>query len=492
MKRVACLVKMIRLALRLAKDADAERGNGRCGTGYIVLPSWGGGLVPFFSLVIGLLIRKRNFNIIFIVFQPSSYRPIARRWTWEHLLNLSTKLVLKISKIGVFITMSTTSSSSYAVSEADITLANRYAKLHVINQRRCDLLSKLNADEIEFYAKQFSVAAAQLAELFVDECPDFVLLPGGISYGMGIFSSIASSNGIRIISYDSGNGILLLSTDGVAAHLTDVPRTYREISVEDSEAARELAMTELGERMGGTDKFSSQIKEASGEARNVGYLILLNLVWDAAALDLESPFDGVTDWAIKTTQNLLDNTSLPITIRQHPADRFFCIGLTYNVADEIESHFQFQERVTVVRADSEINTYDLIRFATAVLPYSSTTGVEALMLGRSVLTATNCYYSKIGLCDFKKTEEEYFKQAHQLATNSEPGEGGKRSAALVYFVAQVLNWHKTNFTPNWQDMAQLVSYTSEEFEADANIKAVLDAITSATPLSTLRYQRSLY
>jgi capsule polysaccharide export protein KpsC/LpsZ len=139
-----------------------------------------------------------------------------------------------------------------------------------------------------------------------------------------------------------------------------------------------------------------------------------------------------------------------------------------------------------------LNTYDLIKSATAVLCYSSTSGVEALMLNKAVLAATNCYYSKIGICSYRRTEREYFEELHQLTVKSIANNKEPRRAELVYFVAQVLNWHKTNFTPNSQDMARWISYVGDDFEADPNVRVVLDSITSGTPLSTLRYQRNLY
>ena len=88
--------------------------------------------------------------------------------------------------------------------------------------------------------------------------PDYIIIPGGGYSITGLWIELGKIYNCRIASIDSGFGIILISTDGIAANLDDIPRAIGLLKKKSDRYVFNQARKELEKRRLGKDKFSSQ------------------------------------------------------------------------------------------------------------------------------------------------------------------------------------------------------------------------------------------
>lgn len=230
---------------------------------------------------------------------------------------------------------------------------------------------------------------------------DLIFLPGGICGSSGLWLRSGQLRGVRVSTYDSGGyGVLLLAADGIACQLQDIPRAYAALNnqVKGTELRKLVigyAEEEIKIRNDGNDKFSSQVKGASGKRPEYegGILIALNSPWDSAALGLHTVFGSTQDWIIQTVRYVLEHSEAPVLVRQHPVER---LPIARSVDDNralLDQYFGKNPRVHFIGPEDPVNTYDLIDQVAAVVVNSSTVGLEAVAQGRPVVTESLSYYA---------------------------------------------------------------------------------------------------
>jgi hypothetical protein len=119
-----------------------------------------------------------------------------------------------------------------------------------------------------------SRTARHINTVFKNFRPFYVVLGGGGYSSSGVWMDMARANNVRVASIDSGHSILLLSTDGIAANLEDIPRAFEMLKEEDDEWVISEAKAELKRRMTGKDQFTSQNAPSTGEGFSYGIVPL--------------------------------------------------------------------------------------------------------------------------------------------------------------------------------------------------------------------------
>ena len=92
--------------------------------------------------------------------------------------------------------------------------------------------------------------------------------------------------------------------------------------------------------------------------------------------------------------------------------------------------------VTIVRADSPVSTYALMRKASRVLSFGSTTGIEAVFWGIPSIIGERTFFDRLGSTYAPQTHEEMM---HALTTELAPKD---KTGALMYGY-----WQKTYGIP---------------------------------------------
>ena len=106
----------------------------------------------------------------------------------------------------------------------------------------------------------------------------------------------------------------------------------------------------------------------------------MNISWDSAALGIDRVFGDEVEWLKETLYFLMKKTTMSVMIREHPAQAIYNEFVYKDYTKEISIINEYKDRIFFANADSEVNTYQYLNKCRLVLPYSSTIGIESVLL----------------------------------------------------------------------------------------------------------------
>lgn len=455
----------------------------------VVLP-WMGTNVHWFSLVCGLFLESAGNKVTFIV----DDLPFGEHGLRYRFVLGCIHWVLQMLRGRHDIIYLSDHVSTAPLDSASMQSVERLAELNAVWALRGEMKETGRQRYITMAIRQLGVSYGAIASVLEGDHYDAMLVPGGVWGASGIWVEHARIAGVRVASFDSGGfGFLMFSVNGIAAQLQDIPRAFALLKDHNESSGErdfiiETALAEIKKRRSGIDKFASQMQGASeGDARFEGaVLVALNSSWDSAALGLHAVFENSAQWIIETTKYLLNNTSVPVIVRQHPAERLEIARTSDDYRNLLIRHFGRHPRLHFIAADEPVNSYDLLEQVAAVVVYTSTIGTEAAAHGKVVVTASHSYYSNMGFV-WKATS---LAQYHQHLSNAVSGrylvtQGMRDDALFCYYLTQCCNWVFSPFNPEgfaeWsrQDLAQLCQHEK--------VKMTIQALEQNIPVAYLNH-----
>src|SRR5574340_752509 len=434
----------------------------------VVLP-WMGTNVHWFSLVCGLFFAAAGNKVTFIVDDLPfgehglRYRFVLGGIYWVlHMLRGHHDIIYLSDHI------LTTPLDSVSLQSVD-----RLAELNAVWALRGEMKEDGRQRYKAMAIRQLGVSYRAIASVLEGNRYDVMHVPGGVWGASGIWVEHARGAGVRVSSFDSGGyGTLMLAVNGIASQLQDIPRAFSLLkehatSREEDAFIVESALAEIGRRRSGTDKFASQMQGVREvDARFGGaVLVALNSSWDSAALGLHALFENSSQWIVETTKYLLENTSVPVIVRQHPAERLEIARTSDDYRSLLTSHFGPHPRLHYIAADEPVNSYDLLEQVRAVVVYTSTIGIEAAAHGKAVVTPSHSYYSDLGFVWQATSLIQYQKLLSDAAAGRYIVTQAMRDDALCcYYLTQCCNWVFWPFNPEgfteWSryDLTQLCQH----------------------------------
>jgi hypothetical protein len=356
------------------------------------------------------------------------------------------------------------------------------------------------AEFIKARPDSFSRVRAHLAEiipLLQRERVDWLLLPGGI-YGVSAsYFAAARRLELPFTIWDSGPGLLLLSQSGIAAHHGDTAVAVEMLEKEGDERSIAFALAEgdreFERRLVGTDEHHFQLAPATGAVADGAELFVpLNLRWDAAALSRLRLFESVDHWLTSLLEWISHHPTARITVRQHPIERHALTRSVDDLSGIFARYAHLGDRVRFFAADEVVNSYDHMRAAKVVLPFTSSVGLEAAMLGVPVALATDAYYDKLPFVYKAPTVEDYFGFIERsLAGEESISPEGKRAATLAYYFTQRCAYVRTRFTPMPDEFREWVPIPAEELWSKPQHQDVRETLLTHTPLPIVQHRRFL-
>lgn len=475
-------------------DTHKENPDEFKGNAAVIVQPWGLTDVPFYSIAMGLLLAKKGNKVTFILDDkpfgdsPRSYNMVLKCLE-QILAGLSGKhKVQKLSKCNI------------KYSEKDTNLSEEVKRLSDLNTiwfKKGETLALGMNEYKKLVQSQLNDTSLYISSFLSDRQYNYIFIPGGIYGSSGLWYYIAREKGIRVSSFDSGSGVVLLAADGIAAQLHDIPRSFAMLkSRPEFEAEKpfvvEMAQAEIKKRQAGKDRFAYQVTQATQKGMNFdnGVLIALNSSWDSAALGLHAVFENTTEWIIETTRWLLDNTDVPIIIRQHPVERLAIGRSSDDYTNLLESNFGENSRIHFIAAADPVNSYDLMNTVNTVIVYTSTIGVEAAIRGKVVIMPSKSYYSTLGFVWNADDRNIYFdhlsKAIHgQYAVDKEM----INDALCCYYITQCCNWIPTTFSP--EGFSKWSKYTLEDLFNDEMVQIKLKSLEKNIPVSLLHHDLNM-
>lgn len=323
-----------------------------------------------------------------------------------------------------------------------------------------------------------------------------MLIPGGVWGLSGIYLHLARRLAIPFTTYDSGAGQLFLSKQSAAAHFGDIPTSLalllNEASTSVLREAVGMAREALEKRIRGEDMFNLQRAPKTGKKEDLDILVVLNRRCDTAALCRHRLFRSVSEWLGALLNWVTSKRDISIMIRQHPCERL----PEYRGQEDWNELFapftSLGKRFRFIRAEEDVNTYDLIESAKVVLPFTSRVGIEAAMLGKPVILAADCYYENCGFTINPVDPAAYFTAIEKaLAGVCATTEDQTKKAELVYYLMECCTFVETRLTPQPADFSDWLSVPPHELSKRSEIQTIICCATGKNTLATLTHRKRI-
>jgi hypothetical protein len=459
----------------------------------ILVTPWFMTTVPWYSVTLGLMLHRKGRRVTFILDDylfGNSY--ILYHIQFKSILRIVSqfKSCFQVTRLSDYETFSNLDSRKQ-INES----VERLADMCTIHHLRGETLNKGRTKYRQRTIQQLSNMVPAILGLLQQEF-HYYLIPGGVLGSTGLICELGKQRSVRVASYDSGPGVLLVSTDGVAAQLHDIPISFRELRKENNAVlafVHKTAKNAIIEREQGKDHFTYQntpngnlvsVKDTLG-----GVLIPLNSSWDSAALGLHHVFQSSVEWLVETVKWFVNHSDKIIYIRQHPAERFDYAKSSDSFGDIIKENYCDHPQVRFIAAEDSMNTYELIKKVSTVIVHTSTVGVEATALGKTVITPSNSYYSELGFVNKARSKDQYFNLIGKALKDELPCEQQQQEKALeCYYITQVCNWLFTDFDPASM-FDKWTENTIDDLYKDNTVSLMLESIDQNIPISLLAHRK---
>ena len=458
----------------------------------LVITPWLDTSVPWYTLAIGLLLARRGNRVTFVLDDsPFADKPMRFRWVLRCL-----RFVLNHLPRGPALMVLPAAPAGPALDAATTASIHRLAHLNTVWAMRGETLAAQRQPFTHLCENQLAAAQPRIAQLVKPAAFDLLFIPGGVYGTSGLWTALARAANIRVSSFDAGGYLtVMLACNGIACQLQDIPAAFQQLKQRiamqpaEQQLALQTGLAEMNKRRQGVDAFASQVQGGhGGDVRFDGAVLLaLNSSWDAAALGLHAVFRDNTDWIVQTVRFLLEHTSAPVIVRQHPAERLAIARTTDDYRSLLQQHFGSHPRLHFIAAEESINSYSLLERVAAVVVYTSTIGTEAAALGKAVITPSNSYYSPLGFvwrCQDLASYQNCLTQAAQQKLVLT--EAMRADAQLCYYLTQCCNWVFTPFNPS--DFNDWSVMSAEQLNADTQVQRILESIQDNVPVATLNHR----
>jgi hypothetical protein len=299
----------------------------------------------------------------------------------------------------------------------------------------------------------------------------WILVPGGVWAVSGVYWDLCETLGIGLTTFDSGPGLLCFQHGGPAAHFPDLNSSMQMLAERcaENELVRRKVEEWVDERLSirrkGDDDFHLQPQGETNPHKSADIVVPLNYRLDTAAMCRQRLFSSINEWMRALVNWGESHPDVSIAFRQHPCEK---IPAYRSKEDYSWISERSAPNIRFIGAEDSVNTYDLLAGCRTVLPYSSRVGIEAGILGKSVILAANAYYEKMAFTQVAHSKEAYFDLIEKsIKDPTRPTFEQRCSAYAAYYVAENFGLHKTNFTPipsdfeSWVDQDPTVLWSKD-------------------------------
>lgn len=290
----------------------------------------------------------------------------------------------------------------------------------------------------------------------------------------GLYNYVGAKRGIRISSQDGMKGRTLISSHGPAPHRRDIfyfmqgdwsEIIEREDIIDKAEAIwrkrrgfttsiRDEDLKEYIERSGkelGCTNFQTATEIKIEQKYDV--IIPLNLFYDGAMLGIQTIFGDIFTWLEETLDYVVNVLKCNVLIREHPIwkvlPEYYRRSELYTIYPELIERYEGNKLFRYVKSDEDLNIYEYMEHCKVVIPWTSSTGIEAGIMKKNVLIHTNVYYENATFVLRARTKEEYFDALRKSVLDEEQFVKNEQAAyleSLRYFYYLMHSVLKTDFT----------------------------------------------
>lgn len=296
---------------------------------------------------------------------------------------------------------------------------------------------RMDARMLDAYRDYLAIGMilSDLIERAFDELkPDIVLTLNGSFLDSQLHLAHGRKRNIRVVTFEAGfmlNTLMLGVNEPIISFPMSryVPPEYAGYRLT-AEQNRQLDGYLDSRRRGkenifdywGTPVLDRQeaLKQLGLPDRSTPDILFTNLLWDSAMLDCDVAFENQLDWIAETIDFYRANPDRTLLIRIHPAEvNPPHLESQDKIEDQVRARFPtLPKNVIVIPATSSISSYPLAELSNLTLVYSSTAGLESVILGKNVLVAGKTHYRDQGFTLDITSKNQYRKLLAEQARRS--------------------------------------------------------------------------
>lgn len=270
------------------------------------------------------------------------------------------------------------------------------------------------------FTQHFEKALDELA-------PRALVVYNGVLYPEGVAKWLAQRRGIRIVSHEVGfQPLSAYFTDGDAtAYDLDIPADFALDEPQNERLDNYLRKRFQGDFFMAGVQFWPEMSQLSPEflakAREFRQVVpvFTNVIFDTSQVHANLIFEHMFAWLDNLLEVAKANPDTLFVVRAHPDEAREGKASEESVADWAKSRdVENLPNVLFIPPHEFINSYDLIRMAKFVMIYNSTIGMEASILGATVLSAGKARFTASNVVHFP-TDRKAYDQTLQDFLNAE-------------------------------------------------------------------------
>jgi hypothetical protein len=299
--------------------------------------------------------------------------------------------------------------------------------------------------------------------------PDVVIVPNGSMLEFGITFKVAQYLGIPVTTFEFGeqsermwmtqNGDVMEQDTSLMWH------ARKDIELTEIEWARVKEFFSVRQGGGLWENFSrlwqgtpsqgeEKVREDLGLDSRPVVLLPANVLGDSLTLGRHLFSDSMTDWMVRTINYFSSRDDVQFVIRVHPGEQ---IGWGPSVYDILTEKFpSLPENIHLLPADAKVNTYDLVNTANLGLVFTTTVGMEMVMVGLPVIVTGQTHYKGKGFTLDVDSWDSYFDTLDRVLSSPNEYRPSREQVESAWTYAyrfffeypQPFPWHVQHF---WED-----------------------------------------
>lgn len=436
----------------------------------ILIKEWSGAVIPYHLIVLGMLLKSEGANVEFLIADTSNSGDLD---LYSGAVEYQNKKILEVL------------SRVKELTGIEYFLLSNFPKLELTEEENGKLKKKLYY-QLVWYTKKilFDKNKEVLKSIENNWFENAKLIKGflknreyskvvtftGMHFEWAIMYTLAKQFNLKVYTYEYIRDGFVFSIEGPSVLQLD-------LKLFDNKLIDEKVMKFL---LNYTNEYIDKKNLSEVVPTDDIVLIPLNIFWDSAAFGENDLFETFEDWLIKTIDYIVSLRKVKVIVRQHPNEAKF------NTGSEVQSlllnRYKDNEYFEFISADSNINTYDLMKNARIILPNTSTVGIEGAIMGKCVIVKNNVYYANSGFVEKATSIDHYFDLINKYINMDYVSNQEKIDKAKLYFAMSYLNVMDCSFGHQEIHFGKVLTSKFNEVKKWNTVKWLLEGIINDKPL----------
>jgi hypothetical protein len=218
--------------------------------------------------------------------------------------------------------------------------------------------------------------------------------------------------------------------------------------------------------------------------------VFTNVIFDTSQVHANTLFPDMFAWLQLIKDTALAHPEIVFIIRAHPDEGRKGKESRESVADWVRKNtIESFPNVVFINSDEYVSSYDLIQRAHFVMVYNSTIGLEAVLMGKVVLTAAKARFTQLPITVYPASLKEYEKQLSDLLSSDAPQVSQqqiKNARKFIYkqlFISSLPFERFLKADKYWKGYVSLTKIYDQDLlrENSETMKVLLDGILANEP-----------